>query len=282
MKLTSDAMGDLFQVPESTWTTIDNRVNLTFLAALEFAMAILIPTFRELLGACITWRYATFPQLVTLSQSVVDYAGQAISNFDALRQAIAGLDPDAALPPDVERQAKQVLGQLASSTGALDTQVAASASSVMAFAAVNQAVDAQIEDYIAALGPAWQSIATEIGNVDRAVGSVEGAWMAIADDLSAIADDQITITLQFLLDLDIQVALRSWDDLRAEAKAFARFSGGPQYDRSGRSSIDSRSAAGIDLPRAGALTGEELRRALLANGISLSDEELARLLQAIR
>lgn len=222
MQLTSEALADVFTVPQSDWTAISKRVSLVMLAeAIAGEIAQTLPEFPKLLSACRGWKAATFPGLVAQSRALADYAGDALVRFTALQGEVAELDPDCAPPAAVRATALAALSELAQRSATLQRAFESLSDALAAFTIENEVVDAQVGAYAARLGPDWQSIAAPSAALDQASGRVKGTWLAIASDLNRVAQGRIDITTAFLLDLELQVALNTWSSLRREARAFA-------------------------------------------------------------
>lgn len=225
MQLTSDALADVFTVPQSDWTAISKRVSLVILAeAIAGEIAQALPEFPKLLGVCRSWKATTFPGLVEQSRALADYAGEALIRFTALQGDVAGLDPNREPPAAVRATALVALSKLAQHSAALQNAFEPLSDALAVFTTENEVVDAQVGTYAARLGPDWQSITAPSAALDQAIGRVKGTWLAIASDLNRVVQGQIDITTAFLLGLELQVALNTWSGLRREASAFAALS----------------------------------------------------------
>ena len=220
--LTSGELSSIFSVPGATWTTISRRVGTAFLLHdIEDEIARTIPGFPALAAACDAWRIRTFPGLVAQAGALVDYCASSIGAFGALQKSITGLGTDQPLPAAIHAAAVAAIGELHDATIARTLAIAPLTSDVASFRRANAIADAQIESYVARLGPSWASLAPATGAVDDACGLVLGAWQAIGADLADLASGSIAITSQLLLSLDIASALLSWRHLLDEAQAFA-------------------------------------------------------------
>jgi hypothetical protein len=227
IELTNESLGSLFTIPEADWTAVSKRVGLTRLTEdIADRVAKSLPDFPRLVPVCKAWRETTFPGLIKQSHDVNAYAEQSISSFTALQQKIAGLDPNKPLPPAVKAEAEQTIGALGTSSAALAGTSSSLEAQVATFSSVNQVVDAKITTYAAKLGPQWNSIAAPIEAVDRATGRIRGAWQAINNDLQSVVSGKIPITTPFLIGLDIQVAINTWQILKTETAAFASLAQG--------------------------------------------------------
>lgn len=233
-QLSSPCAGQLFTIAVSDWTAISKRVGLTILAQdISQFIAQRLPSFPALESACQAWSATTFPSLVSHASQVTVYCDQSTASFGRLKSTLATLNPDDALPENVRLQAVQALSALATSTINLSSECNNLALQVRAFLAVNEIVDKQILDYEKQLGAGWPSLEAQRMTLEAALGHVVGGWQAISDDLSAIAAQKIPITITLLLSLEIQSALLSWQNLRAEAVAFAALAQGQQQFLSG-------------------------------------------------
>jgi hypothetical protein len=225
--LTSDELSSIFAVPEATWTSISKRVGTAFLLRdIKNEIARTIPGFPALSDACDEWRTRTFPGLVAQAVALAGYCSSSIAAFAALQLSIAGLDPDQPLPPAVHAEAVAAIDKLHDATVARTVAIAPLTSDVASFRSANAVADAQIETYVARLGPDWAPLAAETGAVDDACGLVLGAWQAIDADLADLASGTFTITTQLLLSLGIASALLSWEHLIGEALAFPSMAAG--------------------------------------------------------
>jgi hypothetical protein len=227
IELTSPDLGSLFTIPEADWTAVSKRVGLTRLTEdIADRIAKSLPDFPSLVQVCKIWRETTFPGLIQQSHDVNAYAVQSIASFTALQQKIAGLDPNKPLPPAVKAEAEKSIGTLSTSSATLSTTSASLQAQVANFSSVNHVVDAKITTYVAKLSPQWASIAAPIEAVDRATGRIRGAWQAINNDLQSVVSGKIPITTPFLIGLDIQVSINTWQILRSETAAFASLAQG--------------------------------------------------------
>jgi len=227
--LTSNSLGSLFTIPANDWTAVNQRVGLTYLAHdVAPTIAQYLPSYPALDAACATWRDATFGALVTESGALAQYALSAETSFTGIQAAIAKLPPNQKLSPATLDQARSAIGTLAASTATLSTTFGGLRDDVLAFTSANAATDAQIDAYVRTLGPEWTALTAQTDALDRAAGLVLGTWQAMTHDLAAIAGDQIQITTQLLLSLEIASALLAWQNLQAEAAAFATMAGGQQ------------------------------------------------------
>lgn len=225
--LTSDGAGSLFTIPAADWTAISTRVGLVWLARdIVSSIEHYLPGFAALESACQKWKDATFPGLVAASDQIGAYCSDAIAHFEPVQPMIAKLDPNAPLPDDVARAVQAVIERLADEVAAIDQDTTSLGADVLAFTAVNNAVDAQIERFINVLGPDWTVLTAESSAVDAATGRMLGAWSAIADDLRGIASGRVALTTPLLVGLNIASALLSWTHLCTEATEFASLAAG--------------------------------------------------------
>jgi hypothetical protein len=234
-QLVSLSMGSLFSVPESSWTQISKRVGLAILTKdIADAVAQYLPDFPALVAASQVWKDETFPDMVAKSKALSDYCLEAVRGFEGVRKDIAGLDPNKPLPDPIRRQAQAVFDALDRSTSALNVAFTHLAERIMTFTTLNNVVDAKILSYRKRLGDQWAELTKDTQAVDDAVGLVLGVWSAITDDLNAVATGKISITTSFLLGLDIEFAIRSWNDLKEQTKAFAGMANGQSDYLTGR------------------------------------------------
>lgn len=226
-RLTDNGLGAIFTIPAADWTTISQRVGIVHLLAdIENEVARTIAGFPALLTACEAWRTATFPGLVAQAASLAGLCTQSIGAFTALQQSIAGLAPDAPLPPALQTQASEAIDALHDSSVLAARQVSALAAAVASFRDANDVADAQLAVYAQRLGPDWVSLVPSTTALGNATGLVDGSWSAITADLGELASGTIAITTELLLSLGIASALLSWTSLRDEAQAFASLADG--------------------------------------------------------
>jgi uncharacterized protein YdbL (DUF1318 family) len=234
IQLTDPAAGAFFAVPAADWTAISKRVGLTRLAAgIAPVIGRYLRDFPKLEDACGLWAASTFPGLVSLSQDIGSFAGQAADSLGSLQDQLSQYGPGDTLSAATVAAVKAIFATLAGGTQRLNSQSGVLRQQVQTFATENEVVDAQIGDYVKHLGPEWQSLTSELPAVETAAGLVEGAWGAIADDMNAIATDSIPITTALLVSLELQSAALAWRNLGPEAAAFATLAQGQQQYLSG-------------------------------------------------
>jgi len=221
IQLTSDSIGSLFTIPEGNWTAIDRRVDLVLLAKDAAALiAQTIPPFPALVAQCEVWRAATLPGVLAQSQSLAAWASAAMADFAELQRRMAGLNEMDPLPPETHRFAECAMQGLATSTRVQKDHFDPLLAGVREFASRNMAVDAIVDRNVRKLGPEWKSLAAESAGLQQASGKVLGGWQALSHDLDQVAAGKFTLDVPFLLDLEIAVAVRSWENIAREAAAF--------------------------------------------------------------
>lgn len=233
-QLTSDQLGNVLVIPEQDWTVISKRVGLTMLAeGISSTIVQYLLGFPDLVIVCRRWRDHTFSGLIDHANKLDIHSANAIRDFESLQLGLSELQPTDPLPADLRREAETVIGALADSTQALNTEFAVLNAEVTDFTIKNQIVDQNIEEYSSVLGPEWQSIFPSTGKVDAACGIVRGTWQALADDLSYITAHPVIIDTSFLLSLQIEAALSAWGNLQKEAVVFGNMADGQEQYLSG-------------------------------------------------
>jgi hypothetical protein len=220
--LTNPDIGSLYTIPSEDWAAIRERVELCLFAEnIQTFIAQTLPDFPALVVVCKTWQSSTYPGLIEGATNLAQYSADAITSFTQLQDAIKDLKPNDPLPPPVKSMAEEAFGALDRTTAPLSSSFGTLSDQLIAFDTVNGVVDSQVGRYRAQLGDHWTSIAAENAAVEKATGKVLGAWLAISNDLDLVVRDPDMITTQFLLDLQIASAIRTWQQIQAEATAFA-------------------------------------------------------------
>jgi hypothetical protein len=216
IRLADPALGVLMTISADDWTDINQRAGQ--ILALRHAWVAAdqrMPGFYNLADACVLWRIDTFPGISQLPAKLCGFADVASSALTALQKSIAQMNPGEELPPAMLSQAKTFFGNLTTQTTSLSRSTNIIASEINDFSNDYAQVDA------AAAREMGESVQGSVDKVTVAAGKLNGAWRAVADDLSQVMSGELPITSTLLLSLDTDLALRSWTDLHREATAFS-------------------------------------------------------------
>lgn len=221
LKLADANISSLFTISHQDWLAINYRASAVVgLQAIRNYVSQFILNYSDLLAVSLKWQTTTYPDIKHYASALVNYAEDATMAFSKLQSDISGLSPTDQLTPALKGEATQAIKKLHDQTEALSTQFNALNTDIAAFSDQNMIADAKVKELIQKFGPQWQDLTQVITAVDNATGHVRGAWQAINDDLKAIAKDEIDMTMQVLLELDIQSALLAWQDIKKEASDF--------------------------------------------------------------
>lgn len=208
--------GVLFTIPAEDWTAIGRRVDAVIgLSGIAKQVSVYLLGFETLVGACQAWIAQTRPAIGAAAQSLARYCDTAITAFQQLKTIVSG-----PLTPQVQQQVADALTALTARTTPLNGQFHQLSGQITDFALINRTEDAQIEQYVARLGPDWRSILPQTSRVDDASGLMRGVWQALSADLNALVTERIDVSVPFIASLKIDVALAGWTGLRSEAQSF--------------------------------------------------------------
>lgn len=217
----------LLVLPKTAWTSISKRVGLVTLARdMAPVLTRSLPAFKTLDAACQTWIRETFPALVTQAASIGRYSDQAIKTFTGLQARLRPLAPGAALPDELQKQARTSFTLLALSTMALAQQAVLISTDVLAFTSTNQLADARHDSFRELLGSDWESISPSLHAVETAVEELLAGWQELKADVRALAAGQRAISEELLRSLGLNAALLAWRTLRDDAAAFVHMASG--------------------------------------------------------
>lgn len=223
MQLTNTSVAQLFTVPESDWTALNQRVGYAeMLRSIADQVSRSLPMFPQLLIACDLWKGTTFPGLMSHAVALSAYADHFTNEFAALQNALAALGQHAdPLPPSVTAQAAAALRDVQDASQTCGAEFAALSQQITDFASINSQIDAQLTRYWPPLGPV-------LGVTDAAAQKVRGVWLALTSDLDDALSGPLDITDEFLRGLEIAAAITAWGVIKAEASAFGTIAGGQQ------------------------------------------------------
>ncbi|GAB3829216.1 hypothetical protein [Hymenobacter jeollabukensis] len=223
LKIASASVADLYTVPASAWAAIHQRVKMAQIAQpMASEIQTMLPHFPDLVTACQQWQSSTFPAIVAQSRLLAAYAAQALQDFTPLAATVAALDPGAPLDPAVHSQAQAALLGLSQRTSVLSKAFDDLKPQINNFYIVNGQVDTEAARYAGQLGFLGESITKVTQAVDDATGQVLGEWGAIADDLDTLTAQQVDLTVDVLLSLELQTALLVWQGIGEEVAGFQR------------------------------------------------------------
>lgn len=222
VRLAVPSMGALISLTADDWTNISELVcQVLSLLRGWVALGNKSPGFYSFASdTCVKWRVQTFPAIGILSAQIIKYADNASAGLTVLRNDISQLKAGEELTPAQLSAAQMFFANIASLTTQLNVLTGMIAKSVNDFST-----------QYAAISAGW---ARSSGNtmypdkVVTAAGELDGAWQSVSDDLGQVMSGQIPITSTLLLSLDIDLALLSWQNLRAEAAGFADIAPGQQ------------------------------------------------------
>jgi hypothetical protein len=232
-KLANDNVARLFTVPASEWTAISKRVGLARLMENISAEATkTLPSYPRLLVASKEWAAATFPGIVDHSSSVAEYASIAIATFSALRNRINALPAGTTrVPDDLAASVRSALLLLRDATAVQSERSAELGKAIDSFRIVNDAVDTDIMRLSIS---SWSSVSAQTRAVATAISHVEGTWVALTVDLHALIANAVDVTMPFLVGLQLDVAIASWQRIQIESTAFGSMASGQWIYLNGR------------------------------------------------
>lgn len=219
LALVDPSVGAIFSIPASAWSAINGEIRPLLI---QMIMEPDSPLQGTPLGnACMTWGTWIIPGLHTLSGSLSQFSGTAVQLLTELETIVARLSPNAPLTPVEKTQALIVFQQLANGSQALRQTSDQLTAQILNVVNVIKADDAEVREDLIARGGNWDTLFASMAAVEQSGGLVLGGWQAISADLDSIASQQVTLTIDILLSLEIQSAILAWSNLGAEARAFA-------------------------------------------------------------
>lgn len=237
INLTTDSLIALYTIPEQDWIAISKRVGGVLVVASDPGyknkMPHVFPHFNQVLKSCQEWKDTTFPGLVSQSGALHDYASQAITDFQQVKTEIANLEKDIPSPMDnVKQKVKATIERLQQATIPLNNAFFTLSGQFSEFHDANEQFDTDISTFKEK--PIWMEIVFgSIQVLEDAIGQVVGGWQAITSDLEDVVSGKIDITMPFIMELDIDVALKSWKRIQIETDCFRSMANGQQKYLSG-------------------------------------------------
>ena len=234
--LASNSVVNIFTIPASSWTVINQRVGVVLQAApYQTFFNQLVPSYPNLLTSSQLWQSFTFNSLISQSQGLVTYAATAISNFSQLN-----IDVKAAIQSGsgtiselLKKETVDTLQKLSGDTTTLAASTNLVTQQVLAFLNNNKVVDNEVEqhkDIFDEFGINWNTVTSYLITLENDTALVTGEWSAITDDLKNTLSDSVDLTIPFLESLNIDAAIVTWQNVQNEASAFAtNMTGQEQY-----------------------------------------------------
>jgi hypothetical protein len=230
LRLVDPDASALFTIPQDHWTALNKRVG----EAVSWAGAITPgPTLiARLVSVSQAWASTTFAQIVDMSGRIDAFSQDAVSRLAAVERAMAPLkDPVSPLPAPLAAAIRATFADLGQKAADVNAACHALSPAVSAFVEANKAVDQ--EAIVVFEREGWADAVAAIDTVDDAVSRILGAWDAIADDLNDVARGTIPLSMEILLSLGLESAIRAWTNVGSEAAAFQPMAAGQQQYYSG-------------------------------------------------
>ncbi|MDQ6481327.1 hypothetical protein [Dyadobacter sp. LHD-138] len=217
--LANDRLGQLFRVPEKTWTVINKRVGEAAAAAeVTGYIEQYIPEFPLLINVCEIWKNHTHDSLLLQSEGITLYARDAAEGFGGLLDTMQTMDISSdKFPDDIAQRAWGLLKALDESTDRVSKSILGIEAQVSDFLAVNEEIDRQIARYKDKLGLSWESFGNIIPEMNLAVGEMSRGWWNLSQQLGELTPDRSLLWLQ---KPDIETALICWENLELDAAYF--------------------------------------------------------------
>ena len=81
-------------------------------------------------------------------------------------------------------------------------------------------VDKEMSLNSSSIGVFWEPLGEIITSVEIATSKVTGAWEAIEDDVAIATNKDVSITMPFIMSLDLDASIILWQRVSDEARAF--------------------------------------------------------------
>jgi hypothetical protein len=211
------SIGNVFVIDRSQWVAVNDRVALVIEAQPVGAeIGRIVTNYAALLNVCTQWKNSTFASLIAQAVLVNLFAQKAVDTLTKVRDGLAGLDPNDPAPFIL----KVGYAAMADTAGQLHGTTFALATAIAAFVSENHTTDAILEQIGQRLGPAWQSIAGPIGQLESAIADVQGDWSQVDGILATVSNKTSTVTVADLLAADIGGAIVQWQEVQTVTLAF--------------------------------------------------------------
>ena len=224
--LASNSVVNIFTIPASSWTVINQRVGVVLNAApYQTYFNQLVPSYPSLLTSSQLWQSSTFNSLISQSQALATYAATAISNFSHLNADVKAAiqSGSGTISELLKQETVATLQKLSSDTTALAASTNLLTQQVLAFLNDNKVVDNEVEqhkDIFDELGINWNTVTDYLITLENDVALVTGEWSAISDDLKNTLSNSVDLSIPFLESLNIDAAIVTWQNVQNEASAF--------------------------------------------------------------
>ena len=218
--LANNEITDLYTISKKNWESINSRVGNVFkLKNLEDVVSKTIPGYPDLLDSSELWSQSTFKNLISQSVDLADYADKAIANFSELNNQVKEIKGDE-VPIAIQNQTKSLLISLADDTKIIANSANNLDNQVEEFMKDNTIVDKEMSLNSSSIGIFWEPLGEIITSVEIATSKVTGAWEAIEDDVAIAIDKEVSITMPFIMSLDLDASIILWQRVSDEARAF--------------------------------------------------------------
>lgn len=234
--LASNSVVNIFMIPASSWTVINQRVGIVLKASpYQVFFNQLVPSYPNLLTSSQLWQSSTFNSLISQSQALATYAATAISSFSHLNVDVkAAIQSGSGTVSDsLKQETIAILQKLSSDTTALAASTDLITQQVLTFLNNNKVVDNEVEqhkDIFDEFGINWNTVTDYLITLENDIGLVTGGWSAISDDLKNTLSNSVDLSIPFIESLNIDAAIVTWQNIQNEASAFtALVAGQTQY-----------------------------------------------------
>lgn len=176
----------------------------------------------SLLAECQNWRLVGFLNLLGLATEVAIYNNRAVSNFQNILNLLK--QSNNTITPEIVSCTQSSLQELNKHTAKMQQDIQSELTKLKTFVTSNKVFDQffMTNSFLISMLNVPQFQPQSFQQIDTALESMLGAWSAMANDIASIADTKINVTLPFLMSLDIQAAITSWQNIAQEAQNFAQ------------------------------------------------------------
>ncbi len=220
--LVNNSLSEVYKIEEQDWKVINLRVGKVLsLKNLEYVVRRTIPSYPDLLKASQLWSVSTFKRLKSDATEVSNYAKKAISNFTSLHQEIQKIE-GTLVPSNLQDKTRKLLVTLNTDTSNLSRKVEGTFSDTKEFIVYNQIADREMAIYSEKLGIYWESLGNTSLAVNQSTAKVMGAWSALENDLDIVNNKEVTITMPFIMSLDIEASIVLWSQIIKDTQSFSK------------------------------------------------------------